>query len=205
MKKLVLSMCFTSAFFVTAAVAQTTPGGSQGTQQSSPGMSQPSQQQPGMGQPSDNPQAGQMGQDQNNPNNQNHADKGEKKLKGCVQSQGGQFILETKKGKSVSLTGQDVSAHVGHEVEVKGTWGSGSSSAASAGSSSDSSDKTFNVASVQMKSESCGGKHHDNAAAGSSTGSSPSGGSAGSTTGAGSSTGNSTTPPQLKMWVMRCG
>src|SRR6476660_7966324 len=113
MKKLMLSMCFTSAFFVTAAVAQTTPGGSQGTQQSSPGMSQPSQQQPGMGQPSDNSQSGQMGQSQSGANNQN--DKGEKKLKGCVQSQGGQFILETKKNKTVSLTGQDVSAHVGHE------------------------------------------------------------------------------------------
>jgi hypothetical protein len=190
MKKLMLSMCFTSAFLVTAAVAQGTPGGSQGTQQSSPGMSQPSQQQPGMGQPSDNSQSGQMGQGQNGANNQ---DKGEKKLKGCVQSQGGQFILETKKGKTVSLTGQDVSAHVGHEVEVKGTWASGSSSAVSAGSSSDSSEKTFNVASVQMKSESCGGKHHDNAAAGSSTGSSG-GSSTGSTTGG--STGNSTTPPQ---------
>jgi hypothetical protein len=62
--------------------------------------------------------------DQNGPS----ANKGEKKLKGCVQSQAGQYVLETKKGKAIALAGQDVSAHVGHEVAVKGTWESGNAS-----------------------------------------------------------------------------
>ena len=48
MKKLSLSVCLAFAFFVASAVAQATPGGSQGTQNSSPGIQQqPGQQQPG--------------------------------------------------------------------------------------------------------------------------------------------------------------
>jgi hypothetical protein len=86
--------------------------------------------------------------------------KGEKKMKGCVQSQGGQYVLETKKGKAVPLSGQDVSAHVGHEVAVLGTWGGGSNSSMSSTSSgSADSGKSFNVSSVEMISDSCGGKN----------------------------------------------
>jgi len=84
--------------------------------------------------------------------------KGEKTLKGCVKSEGGQTVLEEKKGKEVALTGADVSAHVGHEVKVHGTWEKGgSSSAASSGSASGSasSGKTFNVTSVEMVSDTC--------------------------------------------------
>jgi len=119
------------------------------------------------------------------------AEKGEKKLKGCVQSQGGQSVLETKKGKEVTLTGQDLSAHNGHEVEVKGSWASGSMSQASAGSSGD---KAFNVTDVKMVSETCKGSKEKGSSSmgtgangttpsgsGSSTGSSPSG--TGSTSG----------------------
>jgi len=55
------------------------------------------------------------------------------------------------------LTGQDVSAHVGHEVSVKGSWESGGAGAGvSTGGAS--SEKTFNVSSVEMISDSCGGK-----------------------------------------------
>jgi len=188
MKKLSLSIFVTFAFFVTAAVAQTTPGGSAG-QGSSPSMSRPaspSQQQPGMTQPDNSAPTGQT--DQNNPN-ATKPDKGEKKLKGCVQSQGGQYVLETKKGKTVALTGQDVSAHVGHEVSVKGTWESGASAGAGVSSSSSSgsaagSEKTFNVASVDMISDTCGGK---------SKGSSGSMGTAPSGT---NPSGTGTTPPQ---------
>jgi len=157
MKKLSLLIFVALAFFVTAAVAQTTPGGAG---QGSPGMGRPespSQQQPGMTQPDKGTPMGQT--DQNNPN-ATKPDKGEKKLKGCVQSQGGQYVLETKKGKTVALTGQDVSAHVGHEVSVKGSWESGASAGAGVSSSGNTagSEKTFNVASVDMISDSCGGK-----------------------------------------------
>ena len=65
-------------------------------------------------------------------------------------------MLETKKGKTVALAGQDVSAHVGHEVKVKGTWESGMSATSS--SNSGSSGKTFNVTEVKMVSDTCGGK-----------------------------------------------
>src|SRR5205807_3478199 len=147
-----LSLGLAVAFFVASAVAQMAPGGSQGSQNSSPSMLQPGQQQPGgMNQPDANTPGTQTDQNTANQNQNN----GEHKLKGCVQSQGGQFMLETKKGKTVALAGQDVSAHVGHEVRVKGTWESGMSATSS--SSSGSSGKTFNVTEVKMVSDTCKG------------------------------------------------
>ena len=187
MKKLSLSLFVAFALCTAAAVAQA--GGAQGTQGSSPGMSQPGQQ-PGTAQPGD-ASGGSMGQtqtDQTSNPNQNKPEKGEKKLKGCVQSQGGQYVLETKKGKAVALTGQDVSAHVGHEVSVKGTWESGGGAGTSSASSGKAagSEKTFNVSSVDMISDSCGGK---------SKGSSGSMGTAPSSTTSPSGAG-STNPPE---------
>lgn len=178
MKKLLLSMCLACAFFVASAAAQMAPGGSQGTQNSSPSMQQPSQQQQpgGMNQP-DNAQTDQ------GTANQNHNSMSEKKIKGCVQSQGGQYTLETKKGKTVALTGQDVSAHVGHEVEVKGTWDKGMS-ATSSGSTGVSS-KTLNVTEVKMISDTCSGK-----------GMSHSGSMDHSSTGTGNSSTPTSQPPQ---------
>jgi len=177
MKQLSLCMLVALALLVSsAAIAQA--GGSRQSPQSSPGMSQqqgspsqqpgyPSSQQPGAGS-----QTG--GQDQS----AQAPSKSEKKLKGCVQQEGGQYVLQTKKG-NIALTGQDVSAHNGHEVAVKGTWESGGSSAASSGSSSG---KTFNVSSVDMISENCSMKKGSSG----SMGTSPSG--------AGQSTGSQ--PPQ---------
>jgi len=126
------------------------------------------------------------------------SEKGEKKLKGCIQSQGGQYVLETKKGKAVALTGQDVSAHVGHEVSVKGSWesgggaGGGSMSSTSSSGSASGSEKTFHVASVDMISDSCGGKSKGSSG---SMGASPSGTSP-SGTGTGNSGNTSSQPPQ---------
>jgi len=135
MRKLALSTIVAFAVFVTAAVAQSgSMGGSsqQGTQ-AQPGQTQPGQTQPGQpGGPDMGPGASQT--DQNGPSANTNENKGEKKLKGCVQSQNGQYVLETKKG-NILLTGQDVSAHVGHEVSVKGAWQS-SSGAGGAGSAS---------------------------------------------------------------------
>ena len=201
MKKLSLSVCLAFAFFVATAVAQTTPSGSQGSQSSSPSMQQPGQQQPGgMSQPDNSSSSAQTDQGMSN---QNHnSSSGEKKIKGCVQSQGGQYALETKKGKTVALTGQDVSAHVGHEVEVKGTWEKGMSAASSGNAGS--SDKTLNVTDVKMISDTCSGKgaNHsgsmDHSSMGNgSNGSSTSGSSTGNTGSSTGNTGNSTSqPPQ---------
>jgi len=137
-------------------------------------MSQPSQSQyPSQG-------TSQTSPDQN-ATTQNQAN-AEHTIKGCVQSQGGSYMLETKKGKEVALTGADVSAHVGHEVALKGTWegehamaSPESGSAGNAGAAA----KTFNVSSVKHLSKTCKGS------TGSTSSSSPSGTSP-----------NSTQPPQ---------
>jgi len=193
MNKFVLSMIAAFALCAATAVAQSGPAGAQGTQRSSPTMSQTpgANPQPGMNQPGSTPT------DQNNGSmGSNQSDKGEKKLKGCVQAQGGQATLETKKGKEVALTGQDVSAHNGHEVEVKGAWASGGSmSQTSTGSSGE---KTFNVTDVKMISETCkGSKEKGSSNMGTGNGGSyPSG--SGSSTSAPSSTGstNGSSQPQ---------
>lgn len=185
MKKFTLAMAVAFALCAGAAVAQMS-GGSQGTQQSSPSMSGPrGQQQPGTNQPDQNTQMG--GQTDQT------SGKSERKLKGCVQSQGGQYVLETKKGKEVALSGQDVSAHVGHEVAVKGNFASGSMSQ----SSTSGSEKTFNVSSVDMISDSCsGGKTKGSSSMGNSSMGTGTNGTNPNGTGTGSSNPSSTTPPQ---------
>jgi len=191
MRKLALSLIIAFAFYVTAAAAQAGGGtapGSQGRQGSSPGMQQPGATQPGATQPGQSPDMGPGANDQTGTSNA----KSEKKLKGCVESQNGQYVLMTKKG-NVALAGQDVSAHVGHEVAVKGTWdNSGSNAAPTASSSSGEagSKGTFNVTEVKMESDQCKlkSKDHSGSMSPSSTG----------TTGTGTSsgTGSTTTPPQ---------
>ncbi len=157
MKKLAVSIIVAFAFCMAAAVAQTGTDPSQGTPGASPNASQsstPSQEQPSQSQP--NPAAGQTSKTSGA--DTGAAEKAEKKMRGCVQSQGGQYVLESKKGKAIALTGQDVSAHVGHEVSLKGTWESGGAGAGVSSSGSASSEKAFNVTSVDMISETCGGK-----------------------------------------------
>ncbi len=186
MKKLSLCTLVAWALLVSSAAMAQAGGSPQGTQGSSPGMSQPGsagQQQPGYPSGSQQPGASPTtGQSDPNANSQTPT-KSEKKLKGCVQSEGGQYVLQTKKG-NVGLTGQDVSAHAGHEVAVKGMWESGGGSNSSAASSGKSG-KTFNVSSVDMISDSCGGKKGSSGNMGTS-----------SPSGTGQSNGPSTQPPQ---------
>ena len=155
MNKFMLSILVTFALCAATAFAQQ---GTPGTQRSSPNMGsqqqpgtqqQPGATQPGMGQDQTSPTAQ---TDQNTPNENKEA--AGKTLKGCVESQGGQYMLETKKG-SIPLTGQDVSAHVGHEVKVKGAWEKAGSAASTESNSGAMSGKSFNVASVDMVSENC--------------------------------------------------
>jgi hypothetical protein len=65
------------------------------------------------------------------------------KMTGCVQSQGSGYALVDKKHPNgvTLLSSQDLSAHVGHKVEVKGTWES-ASAAANTGASSASTGAT---------------------------------------------------------------
>jgi hypothetical protein len=157
MKKFTLSILVTFALCATTAVAQS------GGQRSSPtmGPANSQQQQPGMQQPGHQPgtmpdQTSPTAQTDQNTANQNQSGKTEKTLKGCVESQGGQYVLETKKG-NVALMGQDVSAHVGHEVKVKGNWEKGSAGNTSAAGTAESSAsaKSFDVSSVDMVSATC--------------------------------------------------
>jgi hypothetical protein len=60
----------------------------------------------------------------------NAENKGEKKLKGCIRSENGKYVLETRHDKMVSLTGsQDFAPHVGHTVTLHGKFVNGSNSA----------------------------------------------------------------------------
>jgi len=118
------------------------------------------------------------------------ADKGKSsKLTGCIQSgtTAGTFELSNIKGnkmasssadsssassssssssktvKLVAAAGVDLSQHVGHQVEVNGSWAPSASASASAPSSSSapaasasaSGDKEFNVTDVKMVSATC--------------------------------------------------
>lgn len=192
MKKYTLSMAVAFLFCMAATVsqAQGTMGGSQSTSPQSPGTTR--QQSPGMGQPGQSDPMGSQDQTGNN-SGMNTKDSGEKKLKGCVQSQGGQYVLETKKGKMVALTGQDVSAHVGHEVQVKGTWASGSMSQTSSGNAGE---KSLNVTDVKMISDSCGGKGKDHSSMGTGANGTNPGSSNPANTGTQGSSGTGTQPPQ---------
>jgi hypothetical protein len=186
MKKLSLSIVTALVFFVATAMAQTTPAtdpqgstpttASPSTQPSTPEAQAPAAQ-PGAS-TSSTPAAGTP--------SAAAEPKGEKKLKGCIESENGKFVLEAKHGKEITLTGQDVSAHVGHQVVVHGSFqnsmaasasGETPGTAASAGSTSTSSADTkakagqeFNVTSVDMVASTCkdkdkaGEKHeHDKA------------------------------------------
>jgi len=97
--------------------------------------------------------------------------KGEKKLKGCIESEAGKYTLEDKHGKEVALSGsQDFSSHVGHTVTVHGTFASGSDSPSGASATASSSGvsasagQQFVVSKLEMVSESCNidrGKNRD--------------------------------------------
>ena len=151
MKKALMCTCTAFAFFVAAAVAQTNPStdttsqGTQGTQSSSASMSQ--------GNNTTGAPGTMAGDTSTNPTGNM---KGEKKMKGCIESEGGQYILRTKRGKDIQLTGEDVSAHSGHEVTVHGMWAGGMSGMSNTSSGNASaSGKSFNVTSVDMISDTC--------------------------------------------------
>ena len=102
----------------------------------------------------------------------NSANKGEKKIKGCIRSENGKYVLESKHHKMISLTGsEDFAPHVGHTVTVHGNFMNGSKSAGamsentgtgtsstgapSAGASSGGEGSDFQVNKIDMVSDSC--------------------------------------------------
>lgn len=166
MRNLWLSVITGFVFFVAGAAAQSTPSTqdqSQGTTGSSPAASAPygaqgqSQSPEGTNSPNTmNSTAGQntgYGQSGNT-----QAANGEKKMKGCVKSEGGQYMLETKNGKSIPLTGKDVSEHVGHEVMLHGTWAKSGDMSGMSGGSMGKGEHAFEVTSIDHLSSTCSGK-----------------------------------------------
>jgi hypothetical protein len=151
MKNIFVVTAFAFVFGVTV-FAQTTPGTAQSPQgrdrsampETTPSQTSPAQT-PGM----------------SNPNSPDDTT-GEKKLKGCIASQGDKYVLEDKHGKEITLSGsQDLASHVGHTVTVHGTYSNGSdasagaSASASATSSGGTSVGTFLVSKVDMVSDTC--------------------------------------------------
>ena len=73
-----------------------------------------------------------MQQDSQQGSMANSENKGEKKLKGCIRSENGKYVLESKHHKMIALTGsEDFAPHVGHTVTVHGSFLNGSNSASS--------------------------------------------------------------------------
>lgn len=107
--------------------------------------------------------------------------KGEKehKVKGCIRSEGGKYVLEDAHGKTFALnSSEDLSAHVGHEVIVHGSESSAAGASATSTGTSASTEKEITVSKLDLVSDTCkmgGGKH--------------------SKTGTSGEKGSSTTPP----------
>ena len=113
MKRLLL-MLGTCLAFTAMSMAQT-------SQQTSPNPTYPS----GTSSPT-------MQQDSQQGSMANSENKGEKKIKGCIRSENGKYVLESKHHKMIALTGsEDFAPHVGHTVTVHGSFLNGSNSASS--------------------------------------------------------------------------
>lgn len=73
-------------------------------------------------------------------------------VEGCLSGSDGKYTLTDKQGTAYQLTGDTskLAEHVGHEVRISGSTGSGAGSAASAGGS-----QTLEVKSVKHISKTC--------------------------------------------------
>ena len=163
MKQIALTVVFALVFGL-AALAQTQSSDQQGSSSPSSSQSQAS--------PSTSPSTSQTPDmsSQSSQKSPGAEAKGEKKLKGCIESQGGQYLLKEKNGKEVALTGSaDFASHVGHTVTVHGTPEKGgaagsmgtsgseksSASAGAMGSSASSSGEQFMVSKIDHVSDTC--------------------------------------------------
>ena len=144
-----------------ACLAFTAASMAQGTQRTSPNPTYP--------RPDSSPS---MQQDSQPGTMANSENKGEKKIKGCIRSENGKYVLESKHHKMISLTGaEDFAPHVGHTVAVHGNFlnasksagpmsentgtGTTSTGAPSAGASSGREGSDFQVTKMDMVSDSC--------------------------------------------------
>ncbi len=75
--------------------------------------------------------------DQGMSSNSNSDHKDGKSLKGCVQQSEGVYLIQEDNGKTAMLTGQDMSAYVGQEVKVHGSFHKGGTAPATKGAGFD--------------------------------------------------------------------
>ena len=165
MKKLSFVVALMLAFAIsvwaqTPSTNDTQSGAGSSASQSSPSSSGSMGSQGSMGSPSTSSQtSGSMGQ-----GNANTAEQGkhakEQKMKGCLESQGGSYMLREKNGKEIPLTGSaDLSQYANHEVAVHGDWATGAAAPSSTTSdmSKSGSEKQFTVDKVDSLSDTCKG------------------------------------------------
>ncbi len=164
MKKLSFLVVLVLAFAIsvwaqTPSTNDTQSGTGSSASQSSPSSSGSMGSQGTMSSPSTSSQtSGSMGQ-----GNTSTAEQGktkEHKMKGCLESQGGSYMLREKSGKEIPLTGSaDLSQYANHEVAVHGDWASGAASPSSSTSdmSKAGSEKQFTVDKVDSLSDTCKG------------------------------------------------
>lgn len=167
MKKLSLLVSLVLAFALSVWAQTPSPNDTQ----SGAGASASQETQTGAGaqgsmsQPSAGAQSsGSMGQGNMGTAEQGKAGK-EQKLKGCLESSNGSYMLREKNGKEIALTGAaDLSQYANHEVAVHGDWASGAAAASSSTSdmSKGGSEKQFTVEKVDSLSDTCkGAKNSD--------------------------------------------
>jgi hypothetical protein len=105
-----------------------------------------------------------MQQDSQPPSLASLLNKGERKIAGCIRSENGKYVLESKPHKKVWLSGpEDFSPHAGHTVTLYGTYLNGSVPAnggradqkKSSEPSANRQESNFQVAKVEMVSDTC--------------------------------------------------
>lgn len=119
MKHFLLGIATATILSMTTAYAQGYPPNQ--NSQTMPGQNEPSRA-PGQTPPTQDP--GMSPSTQSQTQNQQPT---EKKLKGCVESEGGSYVLREKHDKTVALMGgQDLASYVGQTVAVHGMYASAS-------------------------------------------------------------------------------
>lgn len=103
-------------------------------------------------------------QDSQPPSLASSLNKGEKKITGCIRSDNGKYVLESKLHKKVWLSGpEDFAPHAGHTVTLYGAYLNGSVTAnggqtrqkQSSRGSANHQESNFQVSKVEMVSDTC--------------------------------------------------
>ena len=111
----------------------------------------------------------QGGSDQGATGMQSEHHKGGNTITGCLQGSQGAYTLKHGNKEIAVTSSEDLSAHVGHQVKLHGSWASaGSSESGSTPTSTGekgSKDRTFNATSIDHVSDTCSGssesgEHH---------------------------------------------